>query len=53
MQFFVSLALVNVVNIVWYALVHYELLANPVGSDSVISRNPVKQPKLLVVTASF
>ena len=42
MQFFVSLALVNVVNIIWYSLVHYELLSNPVGTDSVIYRNPVR-----------
>jgi len=36
-----SLALVNVVSIIWYSLVHYELLTNPVDTDSVIYRNPV------------
>ena len=42
-HFFVSLALVNVVSIVWYSLVHYELLSNPVDTDSVIYRNPVRR----------
>jgi len=40
-HFFVSLALVNIVSIIWYSLIHYELLSNPVGTDSVIHRNPV------------
>lgn len=42
-QFFVSLQLVSVVNVIWYSLVHHELLSNPVGTDSVIERNPVRQ----------
>ena len=46
-QFFVSLLLVNVVSIIWYSLIHYELLSNPVGTDSVISRNPVRHMRAL------
>jgi len=40
-QFFLSLLLVSVVSILWYLLVHYELLSNPVATASVIYRNPV------------
>ena len=45
-QFFISLILVSVVSIAWYMLVHYELLANPVGTESVIYRNPVSYVRL-------
>ena len=40
-QFFSSLIFVSGVSIAWYLLVHYELLSNPVATDSVVYRNPV------------
>ena len=40
-QFFLSLIFLSVVSIAWYLLVHYELLSNPVASESVVYRNPV------------
>ena len=40
-QFFLSLILLSVVSIAWYLLVHYELLSNPIATESVVYRNPV------------
>jgi len=50
-HFFLSLALVNAVSIIWYSLVHYELLSNPVDTDSVIYRNPVWRAEVHAVSA--
>ena len=40
-NFFLSLALNCVTNVVWYGSVHYDLLVNPVDTMTVMHRNPV------------
>ena len=40
-NFFVSLALNCVANVLWYAAVHYDLLVNPDSNTTVLHRNPV------------
>ena len=44
-HFFVSLALAGVTNILWYLLVHYELLVNQNHKTTVIYLNPVSMHK--------
>jgi len=41
-NFFVSLALNCVANVLWYAAVHYDLLVNPDSNTTVLHRNPVR-----------
>jgi len=43
LQFFASLLLSSVVSLMWYMLVHYELLTNDVLANTVIARDQVKQ----------
>jgi len=42
-NFFVSLALNCVTNVIWYGAVHYDLLVNPVDTMTVLHRNPVRR----------
>ena len=41
LQFFASLLLSNVASLLWYMLVHYDLLINDVMASTVIVRNQV------------
>lgn len=42
LQFFASLLLSNVASVMWYMLVHYELLTNEDPASTVIARNQVR-----------
>src|SRR6218665_3553854 len=41
-NFFVSLVLCSSLTIPWYGLVHHDLLVNPIYSNTVFYRNPVR-----------
>ena len=41
-NFFLSLALNCVANVLWYGAVHYDLLVNPDNNRTVLHRNPVR-----------
>ena len=41
LQFFASLLLSSVASLLWYMLVHYQLLTNDVMANTVIARNQV------------
>jgi len=41
LQFFVSLLLSNAASVLWYTLVHYDLLTNDVMATTVVVRNQV------------
>jgi len=51
-QFFLSLLFLSVVSIAWYLLVHYELLSNPIATESVVYRNPVTVLSQLTLTVT-